>query len=192
MRSVIYGAACSLDGFIAGPNGEIDWLQFSNDVRAYMDSFWPRVDTLIMGRKTYEVSLGHGGGRMPGIKAAYVFSRTLTSVTKGFELVTGDAAAFVRDLKGRDGKDICLWGGGDFARSLLDAGVVDEVGLNIHPILLGAGMPMFGVGGSRVSLTLAENKTIAGGCVLATYTTNTSQTTIPRLKRAGRSATSRS
>ncbi len=169
MRAVIYGAACSLDGFIAGPDGEIDWLQFSDDVRAYMESFWPRVDTIIMGRKTYEVSLGQGGGSMPGIRAAYVFSRTLTSVKKGFELVTGDAAAFVRQLKAEAGRDICLWGGGSFARALLDAGVVDEIGLNVHPILLGSGIPMFGAGGTRVALTLAENRTIAGGCVLATY-----------------------
>jgi dihydrofolate reductase len=169
MRAVIYGAACSLDGFIAGPNGEIDWLHFSDDVRAYLEGFWPRVDTIIMGRKTYEVSLGHGGGRMPGIKAAYVFSRTLTKVKKGFELVTGDAATFVRRLKGESGKDICLWGGGDFARTLLDAGEVDEIGLNVHPVLLGAGIPMFGRTGARVPLRLDESRAIDGGCVLLVY-----------------------
>jgi dihydrofolate reductase len=190
MRTVIYGAACSLDGFIAGPNGEIDWLQFSADVRAYMEGFWPRIDTMIMGRKTYEVSLSQGGGGMPGIKKAYVFSRTLTSVKKSFELVTTDAAEFIRELKNQEGKDICVWGGGVFARSLLDAGVVDEIGLNIHPILLGAGIPMFGAGGTRVPLSLGENKTIAGGCILATYTMSSIKA--PPLKRTRRSTTSRS
>ena len=170
MRRVIYGAACSLDGFIAGPNGEIDWLHFSDDVKDYMASFWKDVDTIIMGRKTYEVALAMGGsGRMPGIKASYVFSRTLTSVRKGAELVTTDAGEFVRKLKAEDGKNICLWGGGDFARSLLEAGVVDEVGMNMHPVLLGRGVPLFLDAGRRIPLELTESRVLDGGCVLATY-----------------------
>src|SRR5215216_1007053 len=138
MRSVIYGAACSLDGFIADASGGVDWLHFSSDVNDFMKAFWKRIDTVIMGRKTWEVAAAQGGGSMPGIKATYVFSRTLTSISnKKVKLVSTDPGEFVRDLKQQPGKDICVLGGGDFGRSLLAAGVVDEVGANIHPVLLG-------------------------------------------------------
>ena len=172
MRSVIYGAACSLDGFIAGPQGEIDWLHFSADVTEFTTRFWKRIDTVLMGRKTYEVAtaMGNGGGSMPGIKSTYVFSRTLTSIKgKGTKLISDNAGDFVRALKADEGKDICILGGGDFGRSLFEAGVVDEVGLNIHPILLGSGVPLFLDAGKRIGLELTENRTIGGGCVLATY-----------------------
>jgi dihydrofolate reductase len=173
MRRVIYGVACSLDGFIAGPNGEIDWLRWTEDAEQVMKDFWPRVDTMIMGRKTYEVGLKLGGGNvtMPGIDAAYVFSRTLESIptAKGTHLVKTDAIQFVHELKQRDGKDICLWGGGDFARALFAADLIDEVGLNIHPVILGSGIPTFLDPGRRVPLRLSENRSLMGGCIMATY-----------------------
>jgi dihydrofolate reductase len=173
MRTVTYGAACSLDGFITGPNESIDWLHWSNDVSEVMANYWKSADTVIMGRKTYEFATkgGGGGGGMPGITATYIFSRTLTSIPKkkGVHLVRDNAGDFVRALKQKDGKGICVLGGGDFARSLLEAGVVDEIGLNIHPVLLGSGVPFFLDAGRRISLELKENRTIDGGCVLATY-----------------------
>jgi dihydrofolate reductase len=107
---------------------------------------------------------------MPGIKATYVFSRTLATLPQSdAQLVRGDAAAFVRQLKEQDGKDICVFGGGDFARSLFAAGVIDEVGFNMHPVLLGAGAPLFVDAGRRIDLQLKECRTIDGGCVLVTY-----------------------
>jgi dihydrofolate reductase len=173
MRNVVYGAACSLDGFIAGPKGEIDWLHFSKDVQHYMAGFWPTVDTILMGRKTYEFASsagGGGGGSMSGITATYVFSRTLPSVKgKGAHLVRDDAGEFVRHLKAEDGKGICVLGGGELASSLLDADVIDQVGMNMHPVLLGAGVPLFAGVKRRVPLVLQENRTLDGGCVLATY-----------------------
>ena len=169
MRTVIYGAACSLDGFITGPEGAMDWLHFSKDVEAVMAETWARVDTMLMGRKTYEVAaaMGGGGGGMAGIEA-YVFSRTLRSVAPPAHLVSGDAGAFVRDLKAGAGKDICVMGGSTLARSLFAAGVIDEVGLNIHPVLLGTGVPFF-LDAGRISLELREQRAISGGCVLLTY-----------------------
>src|SRR5688572_2905581 len=110
MRKVIYGAACSLDGFIAGADGAIDWLHFSPEVQAVMTRTWARVDTVLMGRKTYEFAAASGGGggdETSGI-AGYVFSRTLTSVTPPTRLVSSDAVEFVRALKAKKGKDICL------------------------------------------------------------------------------------
>ena len=107
MRTVTYGAACTLDGFIAGEDGEIDWLHFSKDVSQIM--------------RDYCGSGGGGGRSSPGMRT-YVFSRTLRTIeAKGVELVCEDAAAFVRDLKARQGKGICVMGGGDPAGSLFGA-----------------------------------------------------------------------
>ena len=141
MRTVTYGAACSLDGFITGPDGAIDWLHMSRDVQALMRDYWATVDTILMGRKTWEFAQGMGGGPdVGGGITTYVFSRTLPEIARrGVQLVREDAGAFVRALKERPGKGICVMGGGELARALLDAGVVDEVGLNVHPVLLGGG-----------------------------------------------------
>lgn len=171
MRKVTYGAACSLDGFIADPDGGVDWLYFSKDVQAITAEYWRRIDTLVMGRKTWDVAAGasgDGGAMMKGIKA-YVFSRTLKEIrAPGVQLVSDDAGEFVRALKRSKGKEICVYGGGDFAHSLFQAGVIDEVGLNVHPVLLGSGIPFFKDAG-RVKLKLLENRSIAGGCVYAMY-----------------------
>lgn len=172
MRKVTYGAACSLDGFITGPDGNIDWLHFSQDVHAIMAEYWAHIDTLLMGRKTWEVGNAMGGGGGGGAASAvksYVFSRTLTQLpAPGATLVTEDAGEFVGALKRAKGKEICVLGGGEFAQSLFHAGVIDEVGLNIHPVLLGSGIPFFRDAG-RIKLKLIENRTIAGGCVYAIY-----------------------
>ena len=170
MRTVTYGAACTLDGFIAGKDGEIDWLHMSKDVSQAMREYWKSVDTILMGRKTWDVALRMGGGASsPGMRT-FVFSRTLGSIdVKGVELVRDDAATFVRDLKAGPGKGICMMGGGDFARSLFAADLIDEVGMNVHPILLGAGIPLFTDAGRRVPLELISSRCIAGGCVYSTY-----------------------
>ncbi len=171
MRQVIYGGACSLDGFLTGPDGEMDWLHFSKDVQAIMADTWARADTILFGRKTWEVAAAQGGGGgMPGV-SGYLFSRRLTSVPagSGVELVREDAGAFVRALKSRPGKDIVVMSGGSLARSLIDAGVVDEVGFNVHPVLLGGGVPAMLGGAARVPLELVECRTLDGGCVFVNY-----------------------
>ena len=172
MRTVTYGAACSLDGFIAPSDGSMDWLHFSRDVQEYIATYWASIDTMLMGRKTWEVAVGQGGagggGGTKGI-TTYVFSRTLDGVGHGAQLVREDAGEFVRRLKEQPGKGICVMGGGELAQSLFAAGVIDEVGLNVHPILLGSGVPFFRDAGRRISLVLAESKVIDGGCVLSTY-----------------------
>jgi dihydrofolate reductase len=171
MRTVTYGAACSLDGFITGPGGSIDWLHMSRDAQEFMTTYWASIDTVLMGRKTYEFAVGQrggGGGGMKGI-TTYIFSRTLDRVGHGAHLVREDAGEFVRHLKEQPGKGICVMGGGELAQSLLAAGVIDEIGLNVHPILLGSGVPFFRDPGRRVSLELAESRVIDGGCVLSTY-----------------------
>jgi dihydrofolate reductase len=169
MRTVTYGAACSVDGYIAPADGTMDWLDFNADAQAEMASYWSTIDTILMGRKTWEVAQAHaGGGEMPGIKA-YLFSRTLRTEPAGIELVREDAGEFVRRLKQQSGKGICVMGGSELARSLFAAGVIDEVGANVHPILLGSGVPLFVDAGRRIRLELVRARAIQGGCVLMNY-----------------------
>jgi dihydrofolate reductase len=186
MRTITYGGAVSLDGFLADAAGAVDWLHFSKDVQQEMTEFWKDVDTILMGRKTYGVAAGNADSEEAHEVAAalekksrkkkepamrtYVFSRTLKDIDKpGVELVKSDAAAFVRELKQRPGKRICLMGGGELAQSLIAEGLVDDVGLNIHPILLGSGVPVFRDPGHRVAFTLTECRQLDGGCVLVKY-----------------------
>lgn len=170
MRKVIYGGACSLDGFLTDRHGAVDWLHFSKQVQQIMARQWATVDTILFGRKTFEVAAAQGGGgAMKGV-TAYVMSRTLrTSPSKDVELVSSDAGEFVRALKSKPGKDIIVMSGGNLAASLLRAGVVDEVGFNIHPVLLGAGTPAFLDSGDRRKLELIESRVLDGGCVLVMY-----------------------
>jgi dihydrofolate reductase/GNAT superfamily N-acetyltransferase len=169
MRTVTYGGACSLDMLITGPNGAIDWIIWSDEVQAIMAEYWSTIDTILMGRKTYEFAAkgGGGGGEMPGI-TSYVFSRTLKEAP-GATIVSGDAGEFVRALKARPGKGIMLMGGGELARSLFEADVIDEVGVSIHPVLLGGGVPLVPGLNRRINLELVSAKPIAGGCVDALY-----------------------
>jgi dihydrofolate reductase len=144
----------------------------SKDVDEIMRQSWANTDTILVGRKTWEFSKAMGGGgEMPGIKVkSYLFSRTLTSIPeKDTELVTSDAGEFVRKLKAQPGKDIIVMSGGSFATSLLKEGVIDEIGLNIHPILLGGGVPAFLDPGMRVNLELTECRQLDGGCVMVVY-----------------------
>ena len=171
MRTVTYRAATSLDGFIARKDQAVDWLAWSDDVSAIMSEYWKDVDTILMGRKTYEIAAasGQGGGGSSKIKT-YVFSRTLQPREhRGVSIVAEDAVPFVAGLKREKGKGICLMGGGDFARSLFQAGLVDEVGMNVHPVLLGGGIPIFPDIGRRINLELKENRALDGGCAYLLY-----------------------
>ena len=172
MRTVTYGAACTLDGFIAGAEGQIDWIHFSSDVHQIMADYWKTIDTILMGRKTWDHAAAQGGGEGGGQEKikTYVFSRTVReSPGSGVQLVASDPGDFVRELKQKKGKGICVMGGGELARSLFQAGVIDEVRLNIHPVILGAGVPLFPEIGRQVKLELLETRKLEGGCVLAHY-----------------------
>jgi len=169
MRTVTFGAACSLDGFIARPDHSVDWLRWSKDVSAITNAFWKTIDTVVMGRKTYAVAVRSGGGGYPGVKN-YVFSRTLKQPDNPkVEIVADDAAVFVAALKKTKGKGICVMGGGELASDLFNAGLIDEVGLNIHPIVLGSGIPMFPRVQGSLDLELIENRRLEGGCVYVLY-----------------------
>lgn len=169
MRKVTYGGANSADNFIAGPGEAIDWLHMTKDVQDIIRESWKGVDTMLMGRKTWEFGQKMGGGpAMPGIRS-YVFSRTMTEAPAGAELVSGEAVEFVRALKAQPGGGIIVMGGGELGTALIEGGVVDEIGINIHPLLLGGGTPLFREMSRRVELELIETRAIAEGCVLVRW-----------------------
>ncbi len=172
MRKVTFGGANSLDNFIARKDDAVDWLLWGDEAASYMKEFWKTIDTVVMGRRTYEVALRlskGGGGGYPGVKT-YIFSRTLKkSRGKKVEIISTDAAEFVRDLKNKEGKDICVLGGGLLAKSLFEADLIDEIGFNIHPVLLGQGIPLFHEMNHQIDLELIDCKTFKNGCVLVSY-----------------------
>lgn len=171
MRKVTFGGATSLDSFFARKDDSVDWLMWSKEVSSIMETFWKTIDTVVMGRRTYEVAAGSGGrgGAYPGVKN-YVFSRTLKKIpNKKIQLVSEDAAEFVRRLKEQEGKDICVMGGGVLAKSLFDADLIDEVGLNVHPIVLGSGIPLFHEMSRQIDLELLSFQQLANGCVVLSY-----------------------
>jgi dihydrofolate reductase len=172
MRKIIFGGANSLDNYFGRKDGSVDWLLWSDEVAEVMKDSFNNVDTVLMGRKTFEVALKQSGGKteaMPGI-TSYVFSRTWKeSPDPNAQLVTTDAVEFVRKLKAQSGKDIILMGGGDFARTLLEADLIDEIGFNIHPVLLGSGIPIFFEMSRQIDLQLLECRAFKTGCVLVRY-----------------------
>jgi dihydrofolate reductase len=172
MRKVTFGGANSLDNYIARTDDAVDWLMWTDEVAEITAKFWKSIDTVLMGRKTFEVAMRQSKGKAnpyPGIKS-YVFSRTLKkSEAKGVEVVSENATAFVRELKSQAGKDICVMGGGDFARSLFEANLIDEIGFNVHPILLGKGIPLFHEMKQQINLELINCQPLKNGCVVLSY-----------------------
>jgi dihydrofolate reductase len=147
---------------------------WSDEAYAVMQDYWKTIDTILMGRKTYEVAVMKSKGKKnnnpyPGMKS-YVFSRTMKkSAARGVEMVSTDAAEFVRDLKMGEGKDICVMGGGLLAKSLFEADLIDEIGFNIHPVLLGQGIPLFHEMNHQIDLELLECRPFKNGCIYVTY-----------------------
>jgi dihydrofolate reductase len=172
MRKVTFGGASSFDSYFARKDHTVDWLMWSDEAASMMTDYWKTIDTILMGRKTYEVALKNSKGKsnpFKGIKS-YVFSRTLPpGKDTGVEIIQKDAAAFVKKLKGQEGKDICVMGGGDFAKTLFEANLIDEIGFNIHPVLLGSGIPIFYEMNRQIDLELLSCKTFKHGCVAVMY-----------------------
>lgn len=169
MRKVTFGVANSLDNFIAREDAAVDWLVWDDEVAAITAEFWKTIDTVVMGRKTYEVMLKSGTTSYPGVKN-YVFSRTLKESPDGkVEIIETDAAEFIRDLKTGPGKGICVSGGGELAKSLFEARLVDEIGLNIQPVLLGSGIPLFYEMSRQIDLELLNCKPLKNGGVFVLY-----------------------
>jgi dihydrofolate reductase len=153
MRKVVYGGAMSLDGFIAGPSGEYDWIVMDPDID--FAALMGRFDTFLIGRKTFEAMrrMAESAPPTPGIQNI-VFSRTLRPADCPDAILSDDAEGMVADLRKKSGKDIALFGGGELFRSLLAAGLVDEVGISLVPVLLGGGIPFLPSPADRARLKL--------------------------------------
>lgn len=148
----------------------MDWLHFSKDAQEIMGKAWATTDAILFGRKTWQMAIADAPEEVESDIKSYVFSRSLKEISRpGVELVSQDAAEFVKALKAQPGKDIAVMSGGDLAYSLLTAGVVDEIQLNVHPVLLGNGTPAFLNSSERIRLELVENRTLDGGCVFLRY-----------------------
>ena len=166
-RLLRYQVATSLDGFIAGPNGEYDWI--TEDPTLDLEAFAREFDTLLMGRLTYELALSQGGMLKSMGMAIVVVSTTLDPAQHpDATIISANIAEAVAQLKRQPGKDIWLFGGGALFRTLLDAGLVDRVELAVSPILLGCGVPVIPAG-RRWPLRLDDCKTLPSGMLLLTY-----------------------
>ena len=159
MRRVRYSVAMSLDGYIAGPNGEADWIVMDPDIGSGFADYWQQFDTLLIGRRTFAAmtKAGGGGGSMPGYQV-FVISRTLNPRDYPKVTVVSDPQATVATLKQSEGKDIWLFGGGELFRSLLDLGLVDTIEVGVIPVLLGGGIPLLLPPAGRAALTLTSHR----------------------------------
>ncbi len=169
MRRVTFGCANSLDSFIASVDGGVDWLKWNREVAEIANEFWATIDTVVLGRNTYEVGLKLGGALYPGMKNFVVSRKLKKSIHSDIEVVRGDAVKFVRELKSERGKGICIMSGGILACSLLEADLIDEIGVNVHPVLLGKGMPLFYEMTRQIDLKLLDCRQLRNGCVVMRY-----------------------
>jgi len=174
MRRLVYSVAASLDGFISGPQGEYDWIV--QDPAFDFAALWDRFDTLLMGRRTYEVAITRLDFLTSMGKKIVVTSTTLDPAKyPDVTILAGDIADAVARLKADPGagseKDIWLMGGGALFRAMLDAGLVDSVEVAVSPVLLGGGVPLIPVG-RRHTLRLAESMTLPTGILTLKYDVN--------------------
>jgi dihydrofolate reductase len=157
MRLVRFGGAMSLDGYIAGPNGEYDWIL--HDPEIDFSGMMKQFDTFLIGRKTFDVMkrMGSAGKSSKGI-TNIVFSRTLKPADFPKVRIESDAERVVRALKAQPGKDIAIFGGGELFRNLLAVGLVDRIEMAVIPVLLGNGIPVLPPPTGRVTLRLRSQR----------------------------------
>jgi dihydrofolate reductase len=169
MRSVVLGLGISLDGYIARPNGAVDFLLMPKDYS--MAPFFAGIDTAIMGRKTLDAARQMGSGSIGDASmTTYVFSHSLPPGERdGLVFVNQPPETLITQLKKRPGKNIWLMGGGELAREFLRADLVDELSLGIVPVLLGEGIRLFPSGFPQREFALLENNTYSKGMIELKY-----------------------
>lgn len=181
MRKVIVSNLVSLDGFIAGPNGEIDWFSWDKELEAYCKDQIAWMGAILFGRVTYELMAGYWPGASdkendPAIIDAMnnlpkiVFSRTLENVPwNNSRLVKDDIEGEVARLKREPGKDIVIYGSGSIVSALSQAGLIDEYRIFVNPVVLGGGKPSFPNIKSRLIMKHTDTRTFGSGLVLLCY-----------------------
>lgn len=172
MRTLSLYIATSLDGFIARSDGRVDWLDAipnPTQLDYGYGTFLASVDTTLMGNNTYQTVLGFGGNFPYPDKVNFVFSRSERPNTPYVQYVTEDPAAFVRRLKQADGNGIWLIGGGQLNTVLLNAGLIDELIISVAPVILGAGIPLFGSTDTETQWTRTKTESFETGFVQSTY-----------------------
>lgn len=173
MRRIVYYAACSLDGYIAGRNGDISMFVKKGSVSEHYRRELENFDTVIMCRQTYE--FGYGYGLRPGQPTCENMKHFIFSNSLAFENPHPDVNVLaptpenILSLKSAEGRDIYLCGGGPFAGWLLESGVIDVLKLRINPVILGGGAPLFGMSSIAARMELAESVTCDYGVQINEY-----------------------
>ena len=185
MRKVILGLGISLDGYIARPDGAVDFLFMPKDYS--MGPFFATIVTALMGRKTYDVAVKMGGGGFSGSAMKnYVFSHSQPPGERGGVIFVNESPkTFLGHLREQPGKNIWLMGGGELARDFLKDDLVDELYIGIVPTLIGEGIPLFPSGFPQRAFSLIENKTFSKGLVALKYQ-RTRRPSIPLSKKTKR------
>jgi dihydrofolate reductase len=167
MPRIRYQVAMSLDGYIAGPNGEYDWIIMDPGID--FEGLYAQFDTFVMGRRTYEMA-GAGGGTGTSHARTFVFSRTLRPQDHPKVTIVGEVSAeTVAPIRAQAVKDIWLFGGGELFRNFLEAGLVDTVEVAVIPVLLGGGLPLLPHPATRAQLSLTGHQVYKSGIVLLEY-----------------------
>ena len=185
MRKLKLQVQISVDGYIAGPNGEMDWMIFNWDdqLKDYVTSITDPIDTIVLGRKLAEGFIPHWAnvasdpdnpeftaGQKFTNTPKVVFSRTLEqSAWDNTVLAQNNLVEAIKGLKEKDGQDIIAYGGGEFVSSLIKEGLIDEFHLFVNPVALGRGMPIFEGMGNFQNLKLKKSMAFACGIVLLCY-----------------------
>ncbi len=170
MRKIIVYIATSADGYIARPDGSVDWLDRPEEAGDYgMAEFYESVDTILWGRKTYDFGLRHGPG-FDQTKKNYVFSRSsLESLAPGVELADEPVADFAERLRSQEGKDVWMMGGAELIASFLDEGQIDEFIVHVIPFLIGEGIPLVAPRHRSIPLELLSSQEYEDGVVRLHY-----------------------
>jgi len=166
MRKVILNVAVSLDGLIEGPNGEYDWCFTDQDYG--LTDFFNSIDTIFMGRKSYEVAQANGGMSMWKGVNTYVFSNTIDQSPSEEVKIIRSMKDVAGILQG-PGKNIWLFGGAELTTAFIDDGLVDEMWLSVHPIVLGSGKPLFKNIHERKKFKLIDTLVYDSGLITLKY-----------------------
>ena len=168
MRRLTYRVATSLDGYLAGPRGETDWIV--RDASVDFGAVFEQFDTVLLGRRTYELTQQPGAPAWPIDWRLYVFSRTLSPAEhQGVTVVNGDVESTVAGLRAESGRDIWLFGGGNLFASLVALHLVDRIELAVMPVMLGQGIPWAGTMALRSHLRLNHSSASPMGIVNLRY-----------------------